>query len=488
MVQMNIWSDGWANPREMYRQGYDLIDMNEGNLYIVPAAGYYHDYLDKEYLFHYDPAKRIGVPVGSEQMLGGAYALWNDMVDLSANGLSEMEIYDRFNEAAPFCAAALWGRQGDMTLEEMEKKSDEIGEAPCTNAYHKEENSMDKASLSQAVTMAQKLEQEQSQYESYTGETWAGVQTALDNAREILVNAGATQEDVDAAFLELMTTINLLESDVQKAGLRAVIEGAKDILASVDAGTAGHSYTAESVEALRAALEDTETVYNNSEATQTEINNAATNLMTAVNNLLIVQGESRLDILIQKAEEVLQKENQYTDDSVQVLRDALKVVKDVAKNENASEQDINDAYNAIAEAMASLERVANKSELFNALNKADDVLENAEKYTGSSLEGLQEAKDTAQVVYDDDKAVQEDIEVALTNLINEILEVRIQGDVNLDEQVDSADAREVLKYSAELGEFSEEQREAADVNQDTEVGSNDAGIILQYIAEKITEF
>ena len=136
-VQMNIWNDGWANPKEMYKEGYDLIDMNDGTVYIVPAAGYYGDYLNKQHLYsNYDPAKRMGVPVGSEQPLGGAYAIWNDMVDKKANGLSEMEIYDRFNDAAPFYASSLWGDE-EKTYAEATEVSEAVGEAPRTNAYDK---------------------------------------------------------------------------------------------------------------------------------------------------------------------------------------------------------------------------------------------------------------------------------------------------------------------------------------------------------------
>lgn len=343
----------------------------------------------------------------------------------------------------------------------------------------------DKTALNLAVTMAEKLEAEQTESGSYTEETWETVQTALDEARILLENPETTQAEADSAFLKLMTAINLLESDVQKAGLGAAIEGAKAILADASALA---DYTPESVEAVRTALEAAEAVYADTEATQTAITQAATNLMTAVNNLLVTETDNRLDILIQKAEELLQKEDQYTSDSVQALKDALEAARDVAGNKNATEQEINDAYNALAEAMASLVRVANKAELENALNKANEILTNAGKYTDSSLECLQEAKDAAQGVYDNDNATQEEIEEALKALINEILEVRLLGDVNLDEAVDSADAQALLRYNAELEELSEEQLDAADVNRDEAADSSDAGRILQYAAEMIEEF
>ena len=328
----------------------------------------------------------------------------------------------------------------------------------------------DKTALNLAVTMAEKLEAEQTESGSYTEETWEAVQTALDEARILLENPETTQAEADSAFLKLMTAINLLESDVQKAGLGAAIEGAKAILADAS------------------ALAEAEVVYADTEDTQTAINQAATNLMTAVNNLLVTETDNRLDILIQKAEELLQKEDQYTNDSVQALKDALEAAKEAAAKKDATEQEINDAYNALAEAMASLVRVANKDELKNALDKANEILVNAGKYTDSSLEGLEAARDAAQSVYDDKNASQEEIEETLTALINEILEVRLLGDVNLDEVVDSADAQALLRYNAELDELSEEQLDAADVNRDEAADSSDAGRILQYTAEMIEEF
>lgn len=43
---MSAWYNGYANPKEMVKQGYKLISIPDGLLYIVPAAGYYYDYLN----------------------------------------------------------------------------------------------------------------------------------------------------------------------------------------------------------------------------------------------------------------------------------------------------------------------------------------------------------------------------------------------------------------------------------------------------------
>ena len=40
-VIMNCWSNGYAEPKDMAKQGYKLISIPDGLVYIVPAAGYY---------------------------------------------------------------------------------------------------------------------------------------------------------------------------------------------------------------------------------------------------------------------------------------------------------------------------------------------------------------------------------------------------------------------------------------------------------------
>ena len=168
--------------------------------------------------------------------------------------------------------------------------------------------------------MAEKLEQEQAENQCYTDETWAAVKTALDEARTILNNQQATQEEVDHAFLKLMTAYNLLESNVQRAGLKAAIEGTETILAESETLV---QYTQESVQAVRDALAEAKKVYALNGAGQTTVNAVTTSLLDAVNSLLIEDKNSRLDILIQKAEELLKNKKLYTDASVASLETEL---------------------------------------------------------------------------------------------------------------------------------------------------------------------
>ena len=133
-VQMNLWNFGYANMDQMYEQGYDLINCNDGHYYIVPNAGYYYDYLNNNILYNQaiNSISGVTIPAGDEQMLGGAIAVWNDMTDYLENGISEYDVYDRLQNAIPLFGAKLWGK-GDKTLDQANSLRTTLGDAPGTN-------------------------------------------------------------------------------------------------------------------------------------------------------------------------------------------------------------------------------------------------------------------------------------------------------------------------------------------------------------------
>ncbi len=133
-VQMNIWNTGYSNPNDMFEQGYDLINMVDGLLYIVPKAGYYYDYLNKQYLYNSWQPNVMGntmIPAGHEQMLGSAYAIWNDMIDKRENHMTEDDIFSRFIDALPAFSSKLWGGNAkDLPYSNFQQKVNQIGTGP----------------------------------------------------------------------------------------------------------------------------------------------------------------------------------------------------------------------------------------------------------------------------------------------------------------------------------------------------------------------
>lgn len=134
-VQMNIWSTGWANPKDMYDQGFDLINSLDGSYYIVPNSGYYHpNGLDEGTLYNQAINNMAGtqIPAGDPQMLGAAFAVWNDMTGPHENGVTQYDVYKLTENAFPLMGAKLWGK-GNQSLQEANQTRKTLGDAPQTN-------------------------------------------------------------------------------------------------------------------------------------------------------------------------------------------------------------------------------------------------------------------------------------------------------------------------------------------------------------------
>ncbi len=133
-VQINLWNFGWANMDQMYEEGFDLINCNDGHYYIVPNAGYYYDYLSNNIMYNLaiNSISGVTIPAGDKQMVGGAFAVWNDMTDYKNNGITEYDVYDRICDGLPLFAAKLWGK-GSMNQAQAEAVAGQMGDAPNTN-------------------------------------------------------------------------------------------------------------------------------------------------------------------------------------------------------------------------------------------------------------------------------------------------------------------------------------------------------------------
>lgn len=132
--QMNLWSRDWAKMDEMYKLGFDLINCIDSKYYIVPNAGYYADYLDDNTIYNsaINNYNNVTIPAGDEQMIGGAFAVWNDMCGKRENGISEYDVYDRITNSAGLYAVATWGK-GAADVSTAKATAKKLGDAPNTN-------------------------------------------------------------------------------------------------------------------------------------------------------------------------------------------------------------------------------------------------------------------------------------------------------------------------------------------------------------------
>ena len=136
-VQMNLWSSGWMKAWEAVKLGYDVINTNDGALYIVPFANYYR--MDKNHKWVYNnflPNKVGGetLPAGHPQLLGATFAVWNDMCGLRHPGYGMYDIWDIISSSMNVLSQRLWGKiRIPMSYEEYKKLASAIGGAPGSN-------------------------------------------------------------------------------------------------------------------------------------------------------------------------------------------------------------------------------------------------------------------------------------------------------------------------------------------------------------------
>jgi len=133
-VTMNAWYNGYAEPKEMVRLGYDQISTPDGWLYIVPAAGYYYDFLNVKQLYQRWEPNQIGKEVflmGHPKIRGGMFAVWNDHV---GNGITMKDVHKRVFPAMQVLAEKMWtGKTDQSDFASFEKNSSRIGEGPGLN-------------------------------------------------------------------------------------------------------------------------------------------------------------------------------------------------------------------------------------------------------------------------------------------------------------------------------------------------------------------
>lgn len=137
-VLMSAWYNGYADPVEMKKQGYQLISIPDGLVYIVPAAGYYYDYLNTKHLYENWTPAQIGKAVFDDNdpaILGGMFAVWNDH---AGNGISTKDIHHRIFPALQTLAVKMWtGKSTALPYAEFNKDRHQVSEAPGVNQMGK---------------------------------------------------------------------------------------------------------------------------------------------------------------------------------------------------------------------------------------------------------------------------------------------------------------------------------------------------------------
>lgn len=133
-VLMSAWYNGYAEPKDMVKQGYRLISIPDGLTYIVPQAGYYYDYLNTKYLYENWTPNQVAkaeFPDRDPAIEGGMFAVWNDH---AGNGISTKDIHDRSFPALQTLSTKFWtAKSTTLPFADFDSLRHGLSEAPGVN-------------------------------------------------------------------------------------------------------------------------------------------------------------------------------------------------------------------------------------------------------------------------------------------------------------------------------------------------------------------
>ena len=170
-------------------------------------ANSYGDLLNTSRIFSsFEPNKLrsssgyVAVPSGDDQMLGAAFALWNDNIDKRASGLSESDLYWRFFDALPFYAEKTWAATGQEkgSADALNTLATSMGTGPNTNPYY-QESSVDNI------------------YESYDFNSGKGLDDTSENDRDLTLASDSTAK-VQNKALVLSGDKSYVETPIEQLG------------------------------------------------------------------------------------------------------------------------------------------------------------------------------------------------------------------------------------------------------------------------------
>lgn len=203
-----------------------------------------------------------------------------------------------------------------------------------------------------------------------------------------------------------------VEEEVNKDALQGAIDIAKGI--TEDQLNAA---IPEAKDEFVAALAEAESILANEEATQEQVNNTLDRLNKAIKGLEIIAGDKTDLIKLVETINALDPNN-FTSISWSAVELALIEANGVIANENATVGDVSQAYTKLLNAHAKLEEKADKTELQEAINKAE-ALDNS-KYTEETYALVLEKLAIAKEVMGNDDASKESVKAAIAALNNAI--------------------------------------------------------------------
>lgn len=240
----------------------------------------------------------------------------------------------------------------------------------------------------------------------YTKDSQSALEQALQSAQGVLDDDNAQSSQVEDEYNKLKKVIDGLEKKPDKSELQKAVERA-DALNPDD-------YTDDSKAGLDDAVKKAKEVLDDPDASKDDVDNALKDLNDVLDKLTEKADKSELQKTVDKAHEI--NPDDYLSDSLPDFNEALENAESVLADNNATQDDVDNAKNALEDAMSNLEKKPDKSDLKNLVDKAEML--DPDDYTDDNKSKLQNAIDNAKDVIDNEEATQEDVDSAKDELQN----------------------------------------------------------------------
>ena len=271
----------------------------------------------------------------------------------------------------------------------------------------------DKAELQELYTNRANISETEGA--KYTAASWTAFVLARRDAYEVLNKDDAKQPEIDAAKDALQAALDGLTLKPSKNTLQRLVT---DNESKVDDTT----YTEESRNALKTALDAAKEVLAKEDPTEEELSKATSDLDAAIKGLTPAGqtvNKDALNAAIGEAKKLTEAD--YTPESWKPFADALKAAEDVLSKADATQDEVNAAVKALTDAKTALVKAeqpqpVDKSELQRRYNELENLPNHG--YTQESWTIFTNALIHAKSVLADDNATAEQVANALAALNN----------------------------------------------------------------------
>lgn len=304
----------------------------------------------------------------------------------------------------------------DAATTAVEEATRGLAEKPAVPEVNKDAL---KAAIEKAEDVLENLEED-----AYTPESVEALKGALETAKGVFDNADAVQAEVDQAAEAIETAISGLTvkpaPEADKTALKAALAEAAQKLESAD------NFTEESVKALKEAMDLAQNVFDNSDASQTEVDAAVTAVRDAIEKLqekppvqkeftitAVAHGGGTIDpsgaVKVEEGKDqvfTIQPYEGFEVEEVFVNGESVGAVTEYKFEAVRADASI-EVFFAEKEAVQ-----ADKTKLNESIAAAEELLKHAEDYVPEDVQNLMEVLDAAKAVAADPAATQETVDAA----------------------------------------------------------------------------